>query len=428
MNESFLHYIWQLQYFNKKDLMTTENERVQITYPGTANSNSGPDFSNAKLNVADIEWAGNVEIHTVSSAWTAHGHQHDSAYDNVILHVVWQDDAPVFRSDGSRMPTLELQHRVDLNLIHRYRQLADNPSSTPCEKSFGSVNRIIKISMLDKAMMQRLETKAMQVTQLFFQAGKDWEELTYRLLAKNFGFKINGDPFLALALALPQRILLKHSDSLLQTEALLFGQAGFLDYAMKDDYAKLLQREFHILSVKYSLEKDKLNFAVWKFMRMRPANFPTLRIAQFSALIHKNKNLFSRILDAKHIADVTAFFDVSLSAYWHHHYRFGRATTQFSSSIGSDSVENIMINSIAPLLVAYGKYKEDQQFVDRAIAFLQAIPAESNKITKSWKAMGMDAHSAFDSQALIELNNNFCLKRNCLSCAIGAALLKPGSE
>jgi len=425
MNESFLHYIWELQYFDKKDLKTTDGETIMIMAPGKGNTNSGPDFQTAKIKIGPMDWAGSVEIHITASAWMSHGHSDDSAYDNVILHVVWQNDVPVSRTDGTRIPTLELQHRVDAEMIRNYKRLVNNPASIPCESSLNKVDSLTKLSMLDKALMQRLESKAANVMQLFNQANQDWEEVAFQLTARNFGFKINNEPFFSLTQSVPRKVLLKHGDNLTHIEALLFGQAGFLDYTINDEYLKLLQREYHALAAKYDLEKEKLKPSLWKFMRLRPANFPTLRIAQFSALIFKNKNLFSRITEAERLPEVKSIFDVSTSEYWHRHYRFGRSTARSISHLGDDSVDNILINTISPLLVAYGKQRGDQQFIDRAVDFLQKIPGETNKIVKSWKLLSLEAHSAFDSQALIELNNNFCLKRRCLSCNIGASLLKP---
>jgi hypothetical protein len=425
MNESFLHYIWELQYFDKKDLKTTEGEAIIVTTPGKRNTNAGPDFLTGKVRIDTMDWAGSVEIHTNASAWMSHGHDDDPAYDNVILHVVWQNDAPVLRADGTLIPTLELQHRVDLTLIQEYKRLVNNPASIPCENALSTVDDLVKLSMLDKTLMQRLESKADNVLELLHQSNQDWEDVAFQLTARNFGFKINNEPFFALTQSVSRKILLKHCDNLTQVEALLFGQAGFLDYSIKDEYLKLLQREYHVLATKYDLEKEKVKPSLWKFMRLRPANFPTLRIAQFSALICKNRNLFSKMMSAEHVSDIKFIFDVSTSDYWHRHYRFGRSTARSIAALGDDSVDNIIINTVAPLLVAYGKQRDDQQFTDRAVEFLQKIPAETNKIVKSWTALNINARSAFDSQALIELNNNFCLKRRCLSCTIGASLLRP---
>ncbi len=425
MHESFLYYVWQFQYFNKKDLKTTAGEKIEIFKPGILNTDSGPDFSNAKIKIGELEWAGTVEIHTKASAWEDHHHDSDKAYDNVVLHVVWQNDKPVFRADKTVMPTLELQSLVDESLTLDYKKLVNNPASIPCDTTFPAVNDLVKLSMLDKALMQRLENKATQVIQLLLHNQNDWEEITYQLLARNFGFKVNYDPFFQLSQAVPYKILLKHGDNLSQMESLLFGQAGFLDHALSEEYMKLLQREHSLLAKKYGIENLQLNKSLWKYLRLRPANFPTLRIAQFSALFYERRNLFSQIIESETLQDLKRLFFVTPSEYWHSHYRFGHKTVRSLAGLGESSIDNVIINTIVPLLVAYGKNKDDQIFVDRAVEFLQQLQPESNKITKAWMELGLTAKSAFDSQGLIELNNNFCLKRKCLSCTIGSSILKP---
>lgn len=425
MHESFLYYVWQFQYFNKKDLKTTAGEKIEIFNPGILNADSGPDFSNSKIKIGDLEWAGTVEIHTKASAWEDHHHDSDKAYDNVVLHVVWQNDKPVFRADKTVMPTLELQSLVDESLVHGYKKLVNNPASIPCDTTFPEVHDLVKLSMLDKALMQRLESKATQVIQLLHHHQNDWEEITYQLLARNFGFKVNYEPFFQLSHAVPYKFLLKHGDNLTQIESLLFGQAGFLDHALSEEYMKLLEREYVLLAKKYGIENLKLDKSLWKYLRLRPANFPTIRIAQFSALFYERRNLFSQIMEAENLQEVKKLFQVTPSEYWHSHYRFGHKTVRSLAGLGDSSIDNLIINTIVPLLVAYGKHKDEQQFVDRAVGFLQQLQPESNKITKAWVELGLTAKSAFDSQGLIELNNNFCLKRKCLSCTIGSSILKP---
>ncbi len=425
MQESFLHYVWQFQYFDKRELKTTQGDPIEIFYQGIGNGNSGPDFLNAKVRIGTIDWAGNIEIHTKASAWYEHGHHVDAAYGNVVLHVVWNSDKEVFREDGTLMPTLELQGRVDRSLIERYRKLVENPGTIPCSKTFAEVNDVVKFSMLDKALMQRLEQKAGQILQLAKASTYDWEEVTYQIMGRNFGFKINYDPFFQLVNAVPHKTLLKHSDNLVAMEAILFGQAGFLEFGLKDEYFKVLQREYKVLSAKYGLTQYKLNQAMWRFLRLRPANFPTVRIAQFSALYFNANNLFAKLMEATSEGQLNELFAVDPSAYWHSHYRFGRATVRSISKMGKESVDNLIINSVAPLLVAYGKYSDNQALIDRAVSFLQKVPAEKNKITRIWDTMGCHSKSAFDSQALIELHNNFCAKRKCLSCNIGVEVLKP---
>ncbi|MEQ8423699.1 MAG: DUF2851 family protein [Cyclobacteriaceae bacterium] len=428
MQESFLHYIWQFQYFDKKELRVSSGEKLEVFRPGVHNLNSGPDFSESKIKIANIDWAGSVEIHTKASSWHDHHHDTDPAYEKVVLHVVWINDKEVLRSDGTLIPTLVLENRVDQSLISRYRKLVENPSSIPCEKLFPGVNGLVKHSMLDKALMQRLEAKASQIEQLLTSTNGDWEEVTYQLLARNFGFKINFDSFFQLANSVPRRTLLKHGDNLTQIEALLYGQAGFLDFGLKDEYFKVLQREYKVLSSKYGLTNQKLKRENWKFLRLRPANFPTIRIAQFSSLFFKHRNFFSKLIEAKTESQVRDLFQVSTSDYWHTHYRFGRKTVRSISNIGTESINNLIINTVAPLLVAYGQNQDDQAMIDRAVQLLNSVKAEKNKITKTWSDIGFEVKNAFDSQGLIELNNNFCLKRRCLACNIGIAILKPGTK
>ena len=295
MKESFLHYIWQFQYFNKEALVTSDGISLQVFSTGILNSNAGPDFQNAKVKIGDIEWAGSVEIHIKSSEWNDHQHFKDAAYDTVVLHVVWINDKPVLRSDGTSIPTLELKSRVDQALINSYKNLMESSNEIACAKILPIVDSLLIRSMLDSALVQRLETKADLVVEILKRNTHDWEQTTYELLAKNFGFKINSEPFQQLSRSLPYKLLLKHSDNLIQLEALLFGQAGFLEIEPGDEYYILLKREYKILKAKYSLVQ-RVKKSQWRFLRLRPANFPTIRIAQFASLIFhsKNLNIFSK--------------------------------------------------------------------------------------------------------------------------------------
>lgn len=423
MNESFLHYLWQFQYFNKSNLLTSNNEMLSIIKTGELNSNAGPDFFNAKIRIDDIEWVGSVEIHLKSSDWFAHHHERDPAYNNVILHVVWENDKSICRN-GSPIPTLELKNRVEESLLIQYKKLINNPTSIACEKSFSGVDEIVKLSMLDKALMQRLETKATYVSELLKLNTGNWEETAYQMLAKNFGFKINAEPFFQLSKSLPYRIIQKQS-SRLQVEALLFGQAGMLETKTKDEYISLLFREYHLLSGKYSLSDSRLSPGQWRFLRLRPANFPTVRLAQLASVLSSAKGIFSQFLAAESYDLLQQIFSKPQSDYWQTHYRFGKKASGKVPELGESSIQNIVINTVAPLLVAYGKYKDEQSYVDLAVAHLQQLPSEQNRITREWSTVGFNVRNAFDSQALIELHNSFCQRRQCLNCAIGISILKP---
>lgn len=425
MTESFLHYLWEYQYFHKQALQTTQGDEIQIFNPGQRNTHSGPDFFNARVKIAEMNWVGSVEIHIHSSGWLEHKHHLDAAYENVVLHVVWKDDKPVKHEDGSWLPTLELYHRVSDQLLLDYRKLLNSAEMVPCSSKFHEVNELTKLSMLDKVLVERLDTKASAVLQMLQRNNNDWEETCYQLLMKNFGFKVNNEPFLQLSQAVPYKLLLKHADQQVQLEALLFGQAGFLDEENRETYYQILRREYKLLSQKYQLSSRKLKKVQWRFLRLRPANFPTIRIAEVAALIFYRRNFFSTIVSIDSSKGLTEFFGIQQSAYWKHHYRFFKAFEEQINTLGDASIDNIVINTVTPILVAYGKSKDEQMYVDRAVRILQDMHAESNKITNQWKDLGMRMKTAFDSQAAVELYNNFCLKRRCLDCNIGVALLNP---
>jgi hypothetical protein len=295
MNEAFLHYVWQFQYFDKKELSTTTGEPILIRKPGFLNSDAGPDFSNASVAIDGIDWAGTVEVHTQSSGWYEHRHDSDAAYENVVLHVVWKEDQPVHRKDGSRLPTLQLKGKVATELIRQYEKLIHHAGVIPCAPFFPKSESVIKLNMVEKALMKRLEQKSAQVNTVLNQNKGDWEETAYQLLAASFGFKVNKEPFMQLASALPYKIIQKHRHDARQAEALLFGQAGFLVTKTKDEYVTQLQAVWKFLSKKYFNGEPSLNAAQWKFLRLRPANFPSLRLAQFAALLVKHTSLFGTL-------------------------------------------------------------------------------------------------------------------------------------
>lgn len=425
MTEAFLHYVWQYQYFSKTALVTTDGEEISIFHPGYRNQHAGPDFFNAKIKIGTIEWVGNVEIHIHASAWADHSHALDRAYDNVILHVVWKADKKIVRHDGSLLPALELKNRVADGLLLDYKKLLHSPGKIPCAPAFASVSSLTKLSMMDKALMQRLESKASIVEALLKRNNNDWEETAYQMLCRNFGFKVNADPFEQLALSLPYKVIRKHAADLKQVEAMLFGQAGFLeDEHSNDAYYHLLKREYNLLARKFNLLDKRLNKSQWKFLRLRPANFPSMRLAQLAKLLSCQNNIFSRIIEAPGYLELLNIFSVIQSAYWQNHYQFFKPVAQHVAPLGQMSISNILINTVVPLMVAYGKIKDHQLFIDRAVDILQHIAAEENAIVKNWNLLGVKSKSAGDSQALIELHNHFCLKRRCLDCNIGFSILQ----
>jgi arsenate reductase-like glutaredoxin family protein len=419
VTEAFLHYIWQFQYFSKEDLRTSEGDLLEIFHPGIANSNAGPDFSNARIKIENLEWRGSVEIHIKASGWSDHQHSSDEAYEKVVLHVVWENDRSIFHSDGSPIPTLELKGRVATEQWTRYKNLISNPESIPCSNHWIKVPDLSKLAMLDKAVAIRLQSKSKIIEATLAKTHGDWEETCYRVLCKNFGFKVNADAMEQLAETISYKTILKSSDKPYHIEALLLGQAGFLEKSSKDEYILLLKREFTLLSKKFNLEGKQMREAQWRFLRLRPANFPTIRLAQLAALFSMHTNLFSKILACKTSKELTELFHVTQSEYWIEHYQVDKPSAANIDGLGKSSIQNLIINTVAPLLTAYGKLHDDQNYVDRAIDLLQNTPSENNKITRQWNELGFKVKTAFDSQGLIELHNSYCIKRRCLECTVG---------
>ena len=426
MSEAFLHYIWQFQYFDKNELQTTSGDPIQIFNPGNRNSHAGPDFQNARMKIGEMEWIGSAEIHVQASGWSDHKHDRDPSYENVVLHVVWKNDKIIRRSDGSQLPTLELLNRIDNKFLFNYQRLVNSPQNIPCAPFLTQVQELTTHAMMDRILMDRLELKACRIGHILIKNNNDWQETCYQILARSFGFKVNADPFQQLAQLLPYKVLRKHSDKLLHIEALLFGQGGFLEEQDEnDEYFHLLTREYNVLRQKYKLSDRRLNKAQWKFLRLRPANFPTVRLAQFAALLFTQQSLFSRILEAETYGALFSLFSIRQSEYWTSHYTFFRAAREQVNSLGNSSIDMIIINAVVPLLVAYGKSRDDQRYIDRAVAILQEAPGESNTIINQWKALGLKSKTALDSQALIELHTNYCAKKRCLDCTIGVSLINP---
>jgi len=422
MQESFVHFLWQYQYFDHQNLLTTENEPLQILATGSHNTNAGADFEQAHIKIGEMDWKGDVEIHLKSSDWQKHAHQNNIRYNRVVLHVVWEHDVAIQRFDGSTIPTLELKSRVKSNLLHQYKYLIDNQKGIPCEALSIEVGSLYWVMMMDKALAERLERKADVLKSIWAACNQDWEETTYRLMAQNFGFKINNPAFLRVAEQTPLKNILKHRDNPTQIEALLFGQAGFLEGDAIDAYHETLQKEYKFLKAKYQL--TPIEKSVWNFLRLRPANFPTVRLAQFAQILHHNGNLFSVLLYAEKFKTLKKILEVQVSDYWQHHYDFGKiATEKLGSKIGKSSIDNLVINTIVPLVVLYAKENKRQDLMDKAIEFLDKIPAERNHIIEKWEHLGASIKSSSDSQALIEQYNNHCVHKKCLECTIGVHIL-----
>ncbi|RVT96538.1 DUF2851 family protein [Mucilaginibacter limnophilus] len=422
--EDLLHYVWKFRLFNRLNLRTVEGEPVEIFSAGMHNKDSGPDFHNARIRIGETVWAGNVELHLSSSAWQQHGHTDDKAYDNVILHVVYRDDAPVTLPNGRRLPTIELHDRIAPELYQRYHNLIFGQRVfIPCEANFSIVDELTMGNWLSRILVERLEKRSRAVLDALALNRGDWEETFYQFLAANFGFKVNALPFELLAKSLPQIILAKHKNNPLQIEALIFGQAGFLDEEFTDDYPHKLKTEYDFLRKKHSL--TPVDRHLWKFMRMRPQNFPTIRLAQFAALIIKSNHLFSKVIEVKEIPSLRSLFaDIEINEYWETHYRFDTISAQSSKKLGQASIDIILLNTMALFLFSYGKQHQQQYYISRSLKLLESLPRESNHIIDDFSNLGLKIQSAFETQALLELKNNYCDYKKCLNCSVGNKILK----
>ncbi len=422
MKESFLHFLWRWRRFDAQNLLSTEGQPIEILHPGEHNDHAGPDFFNARLRIGDTIWAGNVEIHLRASEWLAHRHSDDRAYDNVVLHVVLEEDQPIRRANGERIACLALQGRIPPKILENYQRLEHEQAWIPCENFFPKTPDIVRLNWLDRVLVERLEQKTAAVAEMLAATNNHWEEAFYRILARNFGLKVNAEPFEALARSLPLITLAKHKSSLTQVEALLFGQAGMLADTMADPYPTELQREYRHLAHKYQLAP--LAASQWKFLRLRPANFPTVRIAQFAALVHQSAHLFSKILEANTLRELENLFDVHLGGYWLDHFQFDKPSVRRTKSLGRDFVHLLVINTIVPFLFFYGKQKDLDEYPKRAIRLLEELPPEANAIVDGWAALHTPARNAYQTQALIHLKTRYCDAKRCLECGVGNAILK----
>lgn len=422
MNEEFLHHIWKFRLFDQLDLKTTTGDIVEIEKVGEHNFDAGPDFFNGKIKIANTLWAGNVEVHINASDWKKHHHQNDKAYDNIILHVVNNADVQLYRASGEAIPTIEIKGRIGEKLYHNYLNFRSSNDWVPCEKQISLVPPIIINNTLDRLLLERLERKSKAITDSLALNNSNWEETFYQSLARNFGFKTNAIPFELLAKSIPSKILSKHKSSLLQIEALLFGQAGMLDNHFEDKYARSLQNEYSFLKNKFKL--SPLDEHLWKFLRLRPVNFPSLRIAQFAGLIFNSSHLFSKIIETENCKEMKKFMNVNVSEYWESHYVFSKLSKKKTKHLGEEAINNIFINTIIPFLFVYGKEKGEEKYVERALNFLNNLEGESNSIISGWKSLKLPVETSYSTQALLQLKNEYCNHKKCLSCSIGNYLLK----
>lgn len=417
MTERLLQYIWQFQYFNKTSLQTVEGETVEIVYQGSYNTNQGPDFFEAKLKIGNTLLIGNVELHCKTSEWNTHKHSADKNYANVIAHIVWENDCTL----PNNLPTIILQDRVSKILLEKYQKLLNTSSFIPCENSISTVPEITWLSWKERLLIERLEQKSTIVNEYLSKNNYHWEETFWWMIAKNFGIKVNSEAFEKIAQSIPITVLAKHKNQLHQIEALLFGQAGLLDKDFEEDYPILLRKEYQFYKSKYNLQSTNANLF---FLRMRPANFPTVRLAQLAMLIVHSVHLFSKIKEIEEVENVKKLLNVTANDYWHYHYNFDELSTYKIKNVGVQMINNLIINTVIPILFAYGHYTKEHHFKDKALRWLTQLTAEKNSRINGFLALQITIKNAFDSQSLLQLKNEYCSKKRCLECAVGNKLLK----
>lgn len=424
MTEAFLHYIWQHQMV-AKTLATTDGQPVVVHRVGDLNRDAGPDFFNAHLSIDGVEWVGNIEVHLRSSDWNAHRHSQDKSYNNVILHVVYEHDCEITLENGNVPPTLELCRFIHPALVDNYDALIHpaEPDGVPCAQRLPGVSSFIVNSWLDRMTVERIEAKSQVVRRLLDESCGSWEQTCYWLMAHYFGGKVNALPFELLAKATDQRLLARWKDNPRRIEALLMGQAGMLEGYFEDDYPRQLQADYEALRTGASL--TPVSAFLWKFFRIRPSAFPTIRISQFANLVASSSNLFSALLEMTDAGEMEKLLDCRAADYWDNHYRFDQpAAKSTPKRMGRTQADLLIINAWVPLLFVYGEVRGQQQYKEQAVALLQQLPPEDNTVIRQFQAVGLTPANAAQTQALLQLKSRYCNDRRCLQCSIGHNIIK----
>ncbi len=418
MNEDFLHYLWQYKSYKPGLFITDQEHRMEVVHPGLPNSDAGPDFFNAKIKLDGVVWAGNVEIHKKASEWNQHHHDQDPLYDNVILHVVLDNDKEVKTSSGRCVPCWELE--IPENVLRDYQLLYSNKGWVACEGFIHTLPRFEIHGWIERMLIEKLEKKVESIGELLKTYRNDWKQVFFVVLARNFGFGLNGDSFEQLARNIPWQIIQKNADATDKLEALFLGQAGFLSGLIhEDEYIHKLAGEYELLRYKYEL--SPMSSHRWKFLRMRPGNFPTIRLVQLAALISGNAFLFDRLLSCRELSEARKLLTASPTEYWKRHYRPDVAAPARSKKIGKQAVDLLILNTVVPLFFAYGKLRSNESLQQRALEWLSLMPPEKNSIVDGWghRSIGVVAASSADSQGLVYLKKYYCDHKKCLSCRIG---------
>ena len=421
MKEDFLHYVWQYKKFDFSNLTTTAGEILTISNSGNYLQQTGPDFFNAQIVIGKQKWAGNVEIHIKSSDWYLHHHEKDSNYDNVILHVVWENDTPIFRKDNSEIPALELKKYVLKETLENYNSLTSPKSWIYCENQIATINDFVLQNWKERLFFERLERKSIPIEALLLDTENDWEAVLFFMLAKNFGLNTNGESFLKLAKSIPFTTIRKERFEVENLEALFFGKADLFPIDVQDLYTKDLKRRFDYLSQKHQLKKAVIEPV--QFFKHRPDNFPTIRLAQLAMLYNKHQNLFSKLIGIKKLEELYQLFDVSVSTYWETHYQFDKESPKKKKPFSKSFIDLLIINTIVPFQFAYAK-SQGKEISETILEVLQSIKPEKNIIIENFSKFGIKVKNAFETQSLLQLKNEYCSQGKCLQCAIGIELLK----
>ncbi|MCR4033332.1 MULTISPECIES: DUF2851 family protein [Flavobacterium] len=421
MKEDFLHYLWKFKKFNTLNLKTVQGELITILKTGDYLELSGPDFFNAHIELGNQKWAGNVEIHVKSSDWYLHNHENDPAYKNVILHVVWENDTAIFREDNSEIPVLVLKDYVAKEMVSNYAELISPKTWISCEKQIKDIDDFVFKSWQERLFFERLERKSKFVYELLEETNQDWEAVLFCLLAKNFGLNTNGTSFLQIAKSIPFSIIRKESFEHENLEALFFGTARLLETEKEDVYFKDLKFRYFYLLNKYQLERTFVEPV--QFFKLRPDNFPTIRLSQLAGLYQKIPNLFSKIIKLKTLNEVHDLLYVSASAYWQNHYQFDKESPKKSKLLSKSFLDLIVINTIIPIQFAYSS-SLGESIAEDLIDFMNEVASEKNAVIDKFNSFGIKSKTAFESQSLLELKNEYCNHKACLKCAVGVELLK----
>lgn len=422
MKEHLLHYVWQSALFDTTHLKTTDGRPIQLIRRGFINTDGGPDFSNARIRIGGQLWIGNVEIHISDVDWKGHGHHNDTVYDTTILHVVYEHRVDVFRTDGSKIPVLELKNRINSQVLNRYQFLQSHTSKIPCASTGLTLSKPIVTMQFERMAIERLKDKSVHIRALHKLTNSNIERCFLILLFESFGMRVNRLPMGLLGRKIDLRFLARHHNKTLLLEAYLFGMAGMLHSEYQDAYPNRLRKEFSYLQHKYGL--SSIDPSTWKFLRLRPPNFPTLRLAQLAALLVQKSQLFEQLTSCTRHDEVGNILTVETSPYWKAHYTFDKPTRKAACGIGEQLVDVVILNTIAPIMYFYGQLNSLPNFADRALDLLASVKPENNKVTRRFTDVGFEVNNGLASQGALQLHNKYCTFKRCLECQIGHEVLK----